>query len=56
MKEEHHNDNNYNEFYKYINNVVFGHRPKFLTFGYMFDEVQDHHFFDLYGMQLLDKR
>ncbi|HEY0771574.1 MAG TPA: DUF3822 family protein [Sphingobacteriaceae bacterium] len=47
------NSPHYNEFYKYINNVVFGHRPKFLTFGYMFDEVQDHHFFDLYGMQLL---
>jgi hypothetical protein len=50
------NSPHYNEFYKYINNVVFGHRPKFLTFGYMFDEVQDHHFFDLYGMQLLDRR
>jgi hypothetical protein len=50
------NSPHYNEFYKYINNVVFGHRPKFLTFGYMFDEVQDHHFFDLYGMQLLDSK
>jgi hypothetical protein len=50
------NSPHYNEFYKYINNVVFGHRPKFLTFGYMFDEVQDHHFFDLYGMQLLDRK
>src|SRR5688500_19002157 len=43
------NSPHYNEFYKYINNVIFGHRPKFLTFGYMFDEVQDHHFFDLYN-------
>ena len=50
------NSPHYNEFYKYINNVVFGHRPKFLTFGYMFDEVQDHHFFDLYGMHLLEKQ
>jgi hypothetical protein len=50
------NSPHYNEFYKYINNVVFGNRPKFLTFGYMFDEVQDHHFFDLYGMQLLTGR
>jgi hypothetical protein len=50
------NSPHYNEFYKYINNVIFGHRPKFLTFGYMFDEVQDHHFFDLYGMSLLERQ
>lgn len=50
------NSPHYHEFYKYINNVVFGHRPKFLSFGYMFDEVQDHHFFDLYGMHLLQRQ
>jgi Protein of unknown function (DUF3822) len=43
----------YHEFYKYINNVTFGGRPRYLQFGYMFDEVQDHHFFDLYGMHLV---
>ena len=47
------NSPHYNEFYKYINNVVFGERPKHLKFGYMFDELQDHHFFDLYSMQLI---
>ena len=47
------NSPHYHEFYKYINNVVFGNRPKHLTFAYMFDEVQDHHFFDLYCMHLL---
>lgn len=47
------NSPHYNEFYKYINNVVFGHRPKHLKFGYMFDELQDHHFLDLYSMQLV---
>lgn len=47
------NSPHYNEFYKYINNVVFGQRPKHLKFGYMFDELQDHHFFDLYSMQLV---
>ncbi|MEX2234421.1 MAG: DUF3822 family protein [Cyclobacteriaceae bacterium] len=47
------NSPHYNEFYKYINNVVFGYRPKYLKFGYMFDEVQDHHFFDLYSMHLV---
>ncbi len=47
------NSPHYDEFYKYINNVVFGNRPRFVKFGYMFDEVQDHHFFDLYSMHLL---
>jgi hypothetical protein len=47
------NSPHYNEFYKYIHNVVFGYRPKHLKFGYLFDELQDHHFFDLYSMHLL---
>jgi hypothetical protein len=47
------NSPHYNEFYKYINNVVFGSRPTHVNFGYMFDEVQDHHFLDLYSMHLL---
>jgi hypothetical protein len=46
------NSSHYNEFYKYIKNVVFGERAKFLSFGYMFDEIQDHHFMDLYGIYL----
>jgi len=47
------NSPHYQEFYKYINNVMFGERPHHLHFGYMFDEVQDHQFFDLYSMQLV---
>ncbi len=47
------NSPHYNEFYKYISNVTFGYRPKHLRFGYMFDEVQDHHFFDLYSLNLV---
>jgi len=42
----------YNEFTKYIKNISFGDRPKFLKFGYMFDELQDHHYFDLYNVHL----
>lgn len=42
------------EFSKYIQNLSFGDRPDFLEFGYFFDEVQDHHFFDLYGLQICD--
>lgn len=41
------------EFAKYIRNVTFGERPGQLKFGYLFDEIQDHHFFDLYGSALL---
>jgi hypothetical protein len=48
------NSPHYHEFYKYISNVRFGVRPDFLQFGYMFDEVQDHHFFDLFGIHLID--
>lgn len=44
----------YNEFYKYIKNISFGDRPNYLKYGYMFDEVQDHHFFDLYSTHLCD--
>ncbi len=48
------NSPHYQEFYKYIRNVTFGDRPDHLKFGYMFDEMQDHHFFDLLSMNLLD--
>ncbi len=47
------NSPHYQEFYKYIHNVTFGKRPSHLKFGYMFDEVQEHHFFDLFSMNLL---
>lgn len=46
------NSPHYHEFYSYINNVTYGNRPDYLTFGYIFDEVQDHHFFDLYSIYL----
>ncbi len=47
------NSPHYQEFYKYINNVTFGDVPAYLQFGYMFDEVQEHHFFDVYSVHLL---
>ena len=46
------NSPHYHEFYKYISNVTFGERPKYLQFSYFFDEAQDHHFFDLYSIKL----
>lgn len=50
------NSPHYHEFYKYISNVVFGERPSVVSFGYLFDEVQEHHFFDLYSMYLIGQK
>jgi hypothetical protein len=47
------NSPHYNEFVKYVRNVTFGERPAGLKFGYLFDELQEHHFFDLYSLSLL---
>lgn len=44
----------YKEFYRFIKNISFGDRPDYLKFGYVFDEIQDHHFFDLYSIHLCD--
>ena len=44
----------FHEFAKYIKNLSFGDRPDFLKYGYIFDELQDHHFFDLYSLHLCD--
>lgn len=48
------NSPHYQEFVKYIRNVRFGNRPSHIKFGYLFDEVQDHHFFDLFSIHLLN--
>jgi hypothetical protein len=48
------NSPHYQEFYKYISNVVFGDRPNYLNFGYAFDEIQEHHFFDTYSIHLIN--
>ena len=44
----------YQEFIKYIRNISFGTRPSFLKFGYIFDEIQEHHFYDLFSVHLLN--
>lgn len=46
------NSPHYHEFCKYIQRVTFGKRPTHLSFSYPFDEVQDHHYFDLYNISL----
>jgi len=47
------NSPHYQEFYKYISNVAFGDRPSYLNFSYVYDEVQEHQFFDAYSIYLL---
>lgn len=48
------NSPHYLEFVKYIRNITFGSRPEALRFGYIFDEVQEHHFFDLFSIHTLN--
>ncbi len=47
------NSPHYQEFVRYVRNVSFGPRPQHLRFGYLFDDIQEHHFFDLYSIKLL---
>lgn len=44
----------YHEFIKYIKHVSFGERPKFYNYGFVFDELQDHYFFDTYNLHLCE--
>lgn len=44
----------YKQLYKYIRHVTFGNKPSSLYFGYHFDEIFDHRFFDLYSMHLCE--
>jgi Protein of unknown function (DUF3822) len=47
------NSPHYQEFAKYVRNISFGERPTHLKYGYLFDDIQEHHFFDLYSLNLL---
>ncbi len=44
----------YHEFIKYIKHVSFGERPKFYNYGFVFDELQDHYYFDVYNLHLCE--
>lgn len=47
------NSPHYQEFVKYVRNLSFGPRSSHVRFGYLFDDIQEHHFFDLHSIQLL---
>lgn len=44
----------YNKLFKYIRNISFGQKPNSIYFGYHFDEIMDHRFFDLYSMHFCE--
>jgi hypothetical protein len=44
----------YSKLYKYIRYIHFGNKPSSLSFGYQFDEVFDHKFYDLYTMHFCE--
>lgn len=39
---------------KYIRNISLGSRPTFLTYGFQFDEIPDHQYFDLMNVYLCE--
>lgn len=39
---------------KYIRNISFGSRPSFLKFRYQFDEIDEHHYFDVFSAYRCD--
>ncbi len=39
---------------KYIRDVSFGSKPSYLSFGYQFDEIMDHQYFDVFSIFLCD--
>ena len=44
----------FKELYKHFKHVSFGTKPNFLNYNYMFDEVDDHQYFDLYNTFLCE--
>jgi hypothetical protein len=44
----------YRQLYRYIKNVSFGGKPSYLKFAFMFDEVPDHQYFDLFSIYVCE--
>ena len=40
----------FRQLYKYIRNISFGKRPSVLNFSFEFDEIEEHQYFDLFGL------
>jgi hypothetical protein len=51
-------DNNsieYQKIYKYIRKIEFIERPAIMKYGYAFDELPEHYYFDLFSLQLFEQ-
>ncbi|MCU0352457.1 MAG: DUF3822 family protein [Cytophagales bacterium] len=44
----------FEQLHRYVNNVGFGNKPTLLKFGFYFDEVYDHRYFDVYNIHLCE--
>lgn len=44
----------FKELYRYVRNISFGGKPSYLNFAFMFDEVPDHQYFDLFSIYVCD--
>ena len=42
----------FEQIYRYVRNVGFGNKPSTLKFSYLFDEILDHRYFDVYNVHL----
>ncbi|MCG8475477.1 MAG: DUF3822 family protein [Cytophagales bacterium] len=42
----------YRQLQRYIPNIILGDRPEQLKFGYVFDELEDNHYFDIFQLSL----
>jgi hypothetical protein len=48
------NSPEYQRIYKYVRKIEFIERPSILKYGFVFDEIPDHYYFDLFSLQLFE--
>lgn len=48
------NSEHFRQLYRYIRNISYGSKPSFLKFSYVFDELPDHQYFDLYSIYVCE--
>ncbi len=44
----------FQQLYRYIRNISYGSKPSYLKFSYVFDELPDHQYFDLYSIYICE--
>jgi hypothetical protein len=48
------NSSYFKELYRYVKNISFGSKPSYLRFSFVFDEVPDHQYFDLFSIYVCE--